>query len=107
MSAVRQPQPPRAVRIGEDFTMRVAFALLAISALAVAPASAGPPARGSNAADPAEKMICKRFVRTGSLVDGYKTCKTKREWDREHENLQHLELVDSCRLRGAGGSCGA
>ena len=88
--------------------MRAAFALLAVTALAAAgPASAGPPARSSNAADPAEKMICKRFVRTGSLVDGYKTCKTKREWDREHENLQHLDLVDSCRLRGQGGSCGA
>jgi hypothetical protein len=95
-------------RIGKDFAMRAAFALLAISSLAIAgPAAAGPQARNSNSADPAEKMICKRFVRTGSLVDGYKTCKTKREWDREHENLQHLELVDSCRLRGAGGGCGA
>ena len=88
--------------------MHAAFAFLAVLALtASGPAAAGPPARNSNAAAPADKMICKRFVRTGSLVDGYKTCKTKREWDREHENLQHLELVDSCRLRGAGGSCGA
>ena len=87
--------------------MRAVFALLAVAALAAAgPASAGPPARGSTAADPAEKMICKRFVRTGSLVDGYKTCKTKREWDREHENLQHLEVVDSCRNRAGGVGCG-
>lgn len=30
--------------------------------------------------DPQDKMICKRFVETGSLVKGYRVCKTKREW---------------------------
>ena len=55
------------------------------------------------AADPRDKIVCKRFVKTGSLVDGYKTCKTKWEWERERENLRQLNVTDSCRARGSGG----
>jgi len=44
-----------------------------------------------------DRIICRRFLRTGSLVDSYRTCKTRAEWDREHENLQHLSVSNSCR----------
>jgi hypothetical protein len=54
-------------------------------------------AKPSAAAAPGDKMICKRFARIGSLVASYKTCKTKREWDREHANI---------RSSGPGGYCG-
>lgn len=57
------------------------------------------------AAAPPEKVICKRFTETGSLVIGYTTCKTKREWERERNNLRTLHSTDSCRFRGEGQSC--
>jgi hypothetical protein len=73
---------------------------VAVIGAAASTASAAPPARGSSAGsgDQRDRVICRRFLRTGSLVDGYRTCKTRAEWDREHENLQHLEVVNSCRI---------
>ena len=54
-----------------------------------------------------DRVVCRRFLRTGSLVDSYRTCKTNREWQREHENLQRLSATESCRDRANGGSlCG-
>jgi hypothetical protein len=77
----------------------------ALSLIAAGPACAADAGKPSNSAAPKEKMICKRFIRVGSLVDGYKTCKTKKEWDREHDNLQQLSITDSCRNRGSGQGC--
>jgi hypothetical protein len=51
-----------------------------------------------------DRVICRRYLRTGSLVDSYRTCKTNREWQREHENLQRLSVSDACRDRANGGS---
>ena len=81
------------------------FALAALAA-ATSAAYAAPSATGAmaRAADPRSQIICRRFVRTGSLVDGYRTCKTRAEWDREHENLQHFSVSDSCAHRGEGGA---
>jgi len=78
-------------------------ALLAVSSAA----TAEEPKRevAEKAADNADKMICKRFTKTGSLVDSYRACKTKREWDRERENIHQLGSTSSCRLLGEGGSC--
>jgi hypothetical protein len=56
--------------------------------------------------DPRDRVTCRRFLRTGSLVDSYHACKTNREWAREHENIQHLSVSDSCRNRGGNGDCG-
>ena len=63
--------------------------------------TADAPERAAGARD---KMICKRFVRTGSLIDGYRTCKTKWEWERERENLRQQSISDSCRDRANGGA---
>lgn len=64
---------------------------LTILALLTAPAFADPrqPKRevAEKSADPYDKVICKRFVRTGSLVDGYRSCKTKWEWERERDAI--------------------
>lgn len=57
------------------------------------------------AADARDKIICKRFVRTGSLADSYRTCKTKWEWERERENVRQLNAANSCRNVAEGGSC--
>lgn len=50
------------------------------------PTQAATPAKPS-ASDP-EKVICRRFAVTGSLVSSYKTCKTRREWDSEREAVR-------------------
>ncbi len=58
------------------------------------------------AADKGEKMICKRFLETGSLVKGYRACKTKRDWEREREAARSVASnVNSCSSMGATGSC--
>jgi hypothetical protein len=75
-----------------------------LSLIAVGPAFAADSRKPSTVATPSDKMICKRFLRIGSLVDGYRTCKTKHEWDREHDNVQKLQVVDSCRDRANGGA---
>jgi hypothetical protein len=60
--------------------------------------------RTETAGAPSDKVICRRFARTGSLADSYKTCKTKHEWDRERENVRQLSVSDSCRDRAKGGN---
>lgn len=57
------------------------------------------------ASDPRDRVVCKRFTKTGSLVASYRDCRTKREWEREREARQQLSVVDSCAARGNGGSC--
>lgn len=56
-------------------------------------------------ADSAEKMICKRFPETGSLVKTYRICKTKREWERGRDNVRNLNAPSSCGNLGTGGVC--
>ena len=78
--------------------MRILSALLSASALiATGPAIADSNRKPSTAAAPGDKMICKRFTRIGTLAGGYKTCKTKKEWDRENSNI---------RTAGQSGYCG-
>ena len=76
------------------------FAMIFFSDVALAAprtaASDGP----ERASDPRNKIICKRFIETGSLVKGYRACKTKWEWERERENLRTLSVSDSCSTRG-------
>ena len=51
-----------------------------------------------------DKIVCKRFVKTGSLADAYRTCKTKREWERERDNLRQVNWSSPCRSAESG-SC--
>ena len=71
----------------------VAATLIAVSATA----SSAAPKRdvAEKASDAQDKVICKRFVETGSLVKGYRTCKTKREWEIER---------DAVRMQRVGGN---
>ena len=71
--------------------------LLAISGAAVAAAPTASADKAEKTADAGDKMICKRFVETGSLVKGYRTCKPKWEWERERENLRSFSVSDSNR----------
>jgi hypothetical protein len=80
----------------------VAFACLIAPASAAlsAPRDADTPERLADARD---KIVCKSFVRTGSLADRYRTCKTRSEWDRERENVRQdaASRVASCRMNDA------
>jgi hypothetical protein len=77
----------------------IAFACLIMAA--AAPSHAQPTGGASaNNQVSRDRIVCRRFLRTGSLVDGYRTCKTNREWQREHENLQHFSVSDACGRRG-------
>ena len=88
---------------------------VALLVAAASPAFAGPtvddPGAPEKAADSGDRMVCKRFTRTGSLVATYKTCKTKHEWERERINLSTLGVSDACRNRAEpdptrlGGGC--
>lgn len=87
--------------------MRIVLATLLLASGA---ADAAEPAKSKvdeaeKAADNGEKMICKRFVETGSLVKGYRSCKTKRDWERERDALRTTNLVNSCANQGSTGSC--
>lgn len=81
------------------------FALLttiSASLVAAGPALAVQSVSGTSAraAAPRDRMICRRFLRTGSLADTYRTCKTRGEWDREQENVRQFSVADACRTRG-------
>jgi hypothetical protein len=59
---------------------------------------------GETAAGQPDKIVCKRFTRIGSLVDGYRTCKTKKEWERERENVRTINWSSPCNQGNSG--CG-
>ena len=60
---------------------------------------------GERASDAPEKVICKRFTETGSLVRAQRVCKTKRDWDRERAVIRSAPTMDSCSVRGEAGNC--
>lgn len=62
---------------------------------------------GEKAADPADKVICKKFLETGSLVRGYRVCKTKVEWQRERDLIrQTTGGSQGCKNASMGEPCG-
>ncbi len=92
--------------------MRHTFAVaLALFGVALSAAYATPPAADSSGprkarVEPPDRIICRRFIRTGSLVDSYRTCKTRAEWDRERQAIRSISnSSSSCRLIGDGGAC--
>jgi hypothetical protein len=86
-------------------TIAAAIATLAVCAM---PASAGSkteklePERTSDAPD---KMICKRYPETGSLVRTVKVCATKADWEKKRQDLQRLSVSNGCRVLSEGGRC--
>lgn len=81
--------------------------LIALASLLVASAAtaqqAGPT---EGAADGKDKMVCKRFLETGSLVKSYRTCKPKSEWDRERANMRATATTSGSCSSANSGNCG-
>ncbi len=59
----------------------------------------------SQSTDSQDKIVCKRFIETGSLVKGYRVCKTKRDWARAREAIRGAGPGSSSCVRDAGGGC--
>jgi hypothetical protein len=79
--------------------------------LASASAAQSAPRRAADApeavaGDP-HKVVCKRFVKTGSLIDGYRTCKPKKEWDRERDNIRTINWSSPCKSANSGNCDGS
>ncbi|KAK0331134.1 hypothetical protein LTR94_030115, partial [Friedmanniomyces endolithicus] len=88
-------------RMFDLFSAALTLAVLA----AAAPAAPAAPATPTASPDARERMVCKRFLETGSLVKSYKTCKTNAEWERERANIrQNNDRSNSCRIAGEGGA---
>jgi hypothetical protein len=82
----------------------IAFACALLSATAAQSAPRRAADAPEKAADDRDKVVCKRFVKTGSLADSYRTCKTKWEWERERENVRQINWASPCRSAESG-SC--
>ena len=87
----------------------VTTSLLLLFALAAAdPQAQATPvsATAAKSADARDKVICKKFLETGSLVKGYRTCKTRDEWERERANIrQNTGNANSCMTGEGRGGC--
>jgi hypothetical protein len=69
---------------------------LAAGAGPIAGEHARPRDAAEKAADRSDKVICKRFTKTGSLVDSVRVCKTKGEWQRDRDNLRNSAASGAC-----------
>jgi hypothetical protein len=90
----------------ESFAMlRQAAILFSCAVIAASPAQSAP-RRGADAPETAagnpDKVVCKRFAQVGSLVASYRTCKTKREWERERENARTVNYSTPCASANTG-----
>ncbi len=57
-------------------------------------------------ADAGDKMLCKRFVKTGTLAGGERICKTKRDWERERDAVRQLGAAGSSSCQAIAGAVG-
>jgi hypothetical protein len=80
--------------------------LLALAAAEPAQAGAAPPTRvadaGEKAADDPNKVICKKFLETGSLVKSTRVCKTKIEWQRGRDDVRSRMTMNGQQSCGGG-----
>jgi hypothetical protein len=82
-----------------------------IAALALLLAAAAPAEQAKTrdaaerAADSPEKLICKRFPKTGSLIGNERICKTKADWQRERDELRTPVRSTGCQTTTPSGVC--
>ena len=77
--------------------------LTAVSALASA--DPAPPPQVAVKEDPSQKVVCRRFVETGSLAKMRKECHTADEWQRASErNRQNAKDLVNSALTSSGTS---
>ncbi len=84
--------------------------LTLILALAIADPEASKPLKrevAERSADAGDKMLCKRFPKTGTLAGGERICKTKRDWERERDAARQWggSGSTSCQAVVGGAGC--
>ncbi|MGK6322479.1 hypothetical protein ACMGDM_05280 [Sphingomonas sp. DT-51] len=81
------------------------IAALALLLAAAAPAGQAktPADAAERAADHGDKMICKRFAKTGTLVGSERVCKTKADWERERDTLRGTTRSTGCQMASLNG----
>ena len=87
----------------EHRPMRLVPALFAAAIVpltgAPAQAPAAPPAKVASANDD-NRIICKKFPVTGSLVQSTRVCKEKHYWDLEYAVRRQNTVTSSCGAEG-------
>lgn len=53
-------------------------------------------AAASKKAGATNRMVCKTYVRIGTLADRHRVCKTQADWDEERK-LRELDPSEACR----------
>lgn len=43
------------------------------------------------------RMVCRTYVRAGTLADRHRVCKTQAEWNEER-NMRELDRSQACRM---------
>ncbi|MBY9064127.1 hypothetical protein K7957_14390 [Sphingomonas yunnanensis] len=82
------------------------IAALTLLLAAVAPADqAKTKDAAERAADAPDKVICKRFAKTGSLIGNERVCKTKADWQRDREELRTTVRSTGCQTTTPSGVC--
>jgi hypothetical protein len=83
----------------------VTTSLLLLLALAAADPQAGAVGKadvGERSADARDKVLCKKFLETGSLVKGTRICKTKAEWEKDRDNARASAITQSTSCQTPG-----
>ncbi|MEA3009761.1 MAG: hypothetical protein QOJ91_1453 [Sphingomonadales bacterium] len=75
------------------FLVTASACLLAIASGAQ---SASPRAGVQKKASVPGRMVCRTYVRIGTLADRHRICKTQAEWNEER-NLRELEPSEACK----------
>ncbi len=84
------------------FTLIIVACTLTVGTVATAQSSRR--SRTGDVAGPSTDVICRRFVRIGTLADFYRVCKTRGEWDRERMNIRNGVMNrNSCQTEGVYG----
>ena len=78
--------------------------VVALPAIAATPSSTEG-AQGEKASDDKDKVVCKRFADTGSLVSSHRICKPKRDWERARAESASMNAANSCATSGQGSGC--
>lgn len=50
-----------------------------------------------------DEIVCRRFLRTGTLSGYDRVCKSRDDWQRERDNLRSMNGGESCRNDGLRG----
>ena len=74
--------------------------------LAAGPVGQVKPQKVELAGDPGDKVICKKFMETGSLVRGTRVCKPKRDWERSRDEMRaNMTTTNGCKSLDNTGGC--